>query len=71
MKLGKILVATALVLGMGACGVAEDGDDDGSFEQGQTPGAQPWSNNEIGCDVDDDCDSGESCQGGICQMERP
>jgi hypothetical protein len=55
---------------MGACGVAEAGDDDGSFEQGQTPGAQPWSNNEIGCDVDDDCDSGESCQGGICQMER-
>jgi hypothetical protein len=70
MKLGKILVATALVLGMGACSVEEQNDDDGSFEQGQTPGAQPWSNNDISCEVDTDCDDGETCQGGVCQMER-
>ncbi len=59
----KILALAGLVASVAACqGRAPDVPADG-------PGADAWKA-ELACSSDGDCNQGESCTGGICQLKR-
>lgn len=45
------------------------GEGSDRFDASEVPGSDPW-NADVGCSTDADCQSGETCEEGVCQMAR-
>jgi hypothetical protein len=62
----------AAVLGLGAAGC--DQSEFGSEVPDEPPpdgiGTPEWGESDVLCDGDDDCNNGESCRDGVCQVKR-
>ncbi len=49
----------------------EDGDPDDDDSAGdEGPGSGARDDDNVGCEIEDDCGNGETCVEGVCQMQR-
>ncbi|MEM6290550.1 MAG: VCBS repeat-containing protein [Myxococcota bacterium] len=81
-----LLATCGLALGLGATGcnqsefedirgdmAAEDDDGDPDDDDGDSsdgPGGGARDDENVGCEIEDDCGAGETCVEGVCQMQR-
>src|SRR5689334_2017525 len=59
-----------IAMALGAVLSAACGSDDGSAPRNSDLGGASLLSTDLRCKADSDCNSGEACGGGVCQMKR-
>ena len=62
-------LASALLVAS-TCAACGGGEDPNLKWDGDGPGSKAWGDPDVGCETDDQCAQGETCQQGVCQMQR-
>ncbi len=67
----RVAAISTVLLAANACTGVDATDDDGSsgLSTGSGPGSTPY-NEDVNCESDTDCMTGEVCGAGVCQMDR-
>ncbi len=65
--IGTTLAVIALLVGGAGCPPEPEGPPPPDYDG---PGSEAWGDEDVACDNEDDCISGEVCEDGVCQPDR-